>query len=49
MGLTNIPLRMRCGSENETSSHTLCECEDLVSLIHTYLGSYFLDPEDIKI
>ena len=38
----------RRGTEEETSVHILCECEDLASLRHTYLGSFFLDPEDIK-
>jgi len=38
---------LSCGTEEETSVHILCECEDLASLIHTYLGSFFLDPEDI--
>ena len=32
----------------ETSAHILCECEALASLIHVYLGSFFLEPEDIK-
>jgi hypothetical protein len=32
----------------ETSFHVLCECETLASLRHTYLGSFVLDPEDIK-
>ena len=26
----------------------LCECEALVSLIHTYLSSFSLDPENIR-
>jgi len=26
----------------------LYECEDLASLRHVYLGSFILDPEDIK-
>jgi hypothetical protein len=30
------------------SAHILCECEALASLRHVYLGSFFLDPEDIK-
>jgi len=33
--------------EEETSVHILCECEALASLRHSYLGSFFLDPEDI--
>jgi hypothetical protein len=47
-GLTNSPLCRRCGAEYETSAHILCECEALASLRHVYLGSFFLDPEDIK-
>ena len=35
-------------TEQETSVHVLCECEALASLRHTYLGSFFLDPEDIR-
>jgi hypothetical protein len=38
----------RCGAEDETSAHSLCECEALASLRHVYLGSFFLEPEDIK-
>ena len=37
-----------CGVKEETSAHILCECEALASLRHTYLGSFFLEPEDIK-
>jgi len=29
-------------------SPCLCECEALVSCRHTYLGSSFLDPEDVR-
>jgi hypothetical protein len=39
---------MKCGTEEETSVHILCECETLASLRHTYLGSFFLDPEEIR-
>jgi hypothetical protein len=48
IGLTNSPLCKRCEAEDETSAHILCECEALVSLRHVYLGSFFLDPVDIK-
>ena len=56
MGLGNNPICRRCGTEVETSVgtevetsvHILCECEALASLRHTYLGPFFLDPEDIK-
>ena len=34
--------------QDETKVHIICECEALASLILTYLGSSFLDPEDIK-
>ena len=46
MGLSDSPLCRRCGAEEETSAHILCECEALASLRHVYLGS-FLEPEDI--
>jgi hypothetical protein len=48
MGLSDSPLCRRCGAEDETSVHILCECEALASLRHVYLGSFFLEPEDIK-
>jgi hypothetical protein len=47
-GLSDSPLCRRSGAEDETSAHILCECEDLASLRHVYLGSFFLEPEDIK-
>jgi len=49
MGLSDSPLCRRCGAEDETSAHILCECEVLASLRHVYLGSFFLDPEDINL
>ena len=48
MVLSDSPLCRRCGVEEETSAHILCECEALASLGHVYLGSFFLDPQDIK-
>jgi hypothetical protein len=48
MGLTNNPLWGRYGAEEETSAHIFCECEVLAALRHAYLGSFFLDSEDIK-
>ena len=48
MGLSDSPLCRRCGVQDETSAHILCECEGLASLRHVYLGSFFLEPEDIK-
>jgi hypothetical protein len=48
MGLCNNPMCRKCGTEEETSVHILCECEALTSLRHAYLGSFFLDPEDIR-
>jgi len=47
MGLTSSPLCRRCGAEDETLAHILCECESLASLRHVHLGCFFLDPEDI--
>jgi len=48
MGLSDSPL-CRCGADDETSAHILCEREALTTLIHAYLGFFFLDPEDVKI
>jgi hypothetical protein len=48
MGLSDIPLCRRCGAEDETSAHMPFQCEALISLGHAYLGSFFLEPEDIK-
>jgi hypothetical protein len=49
MGLTNDPTCRKCGTEDETSVHILCECEALASLRHRYLGSFFLNPEGIRV
>jgi len=32
----------------ETSAPILRDCEALASLRHVYLGSFFLEPEDIR-
>jgi hypothetical protein len=47
LGLEDSPLCRKCGVEEETSAHILCEYEALASLRYTHLGS-FLEPEDIK-
>ena len=31
----------------ETSDHILCECEALASLRNAYLGSFFMELEDV--
>jgi len=48
LGLSNSPLCRWCEEGEETSAHVLCECEALASRIHAYLGSFFLEPGDIK-
>ena len=48
-GLSNNPICRKCGTEQKTSFPVLCECEALASLRYTYLSSFFLDPEDIKV
>ena len=45
--MSDSPLCRRCGAEDETSADILCEWEALASLRHVYLGSFFLEPEDI--
>jgi hypothetical protein len=37
-----------CGTEEEASFYILYECEALASLRHAYLGSFYMDPEDVK-
>jgi hypothetical protein len=48
IGMVKNLICRKCGVEDETSAHILCECEALASLRHVYLGSYFLEPKDIK-
>ena len=49
-GLSNDSACRKCGTEEETSVHILCECEALASLRHQYLASFFfLDLEDIRV
>jgi hypothetical protein len=47
MGLSNSPNCRKCGTEEETSVHVLCECEALASLRHAHLVSFILVPGDI--
>jgi len=47
MRLSSNPTCRKCGTEEEMSVHILCECEALASLRQAYLGSFFLDPEDV--
>ena len=47
MGLSNNPTCRKCGTEQEISVYILYECEDVVSLRHAHLDSFFLDHEDI--
>ena len=48
LGLLDSPLCRKCGVGKETSDHILCECKALASLRHVYLGSFFLEPENIR-
>jgi len=48
LGLHDSPLCRKCGVGEETSAHILGECEVLASLRHAYLGSFILEPVDIK-
>jgi hypothetical protein len=48
MGLINNPTCRKCDTERETSVHILCECETLSSLRSAHLGSFYLEPEDIR-
>jgi hypothetical protein len=46
MGLRDSPLCRKCGAEEETSAHALCEY--VVTHRHFYLGSFFLGLEDVR-
>jgi len=48
MGLCDYPIYRKCSTVEKTSVHILCESEALASLSHAYLGSFFMDPEDIR-
>jgi len=48
LGLANSPTCRRCGIEEETSAHILCECEALASSRYVHRGSLFLEPQDIQ-
>jgi len=48
LGLGDTSICRKCGTEKETSVRVLCACEALASLRHLYLGSFFLDLEDIR-
>ena len=48
LGLLDSPLCRKCRVRQENSAHILCEYEALASLWHAYLGSSFLEPEDIR-
>jgi len=49
MGLSDNPTYRKCGVEQESSGYILCEFEALASLRQIHLGSFFLDPEDIRV
>jgi len=48
MELSDNPIFRKCSTEEETSVRVLCACEAQASLRHSYLGFFFLDPEDIR-
>jgi len=48
LGLTNSPLCRWCETGEENSANVLCEGEALASRRHAHLGSFFLEPGDIK-
>jgi ribonuclease HI len=48
MGLTDSPQCRKCGAKDETSAHIHCRCEALVSIRQAHLGSFVLEPENVK-
>jgi hypothetical protein len=47
-GINSLKFHRKFGAEDETSAHILCRCEALASIRHAQLGSFFLEPVDIK-
>jgi hypothetical protein len=47
MGLINSLACRRCGAEEETSAHILCQREALATLRHM-MGSFFFDLQDVR-
>ena len=48
MGLKNNPVCRKRVTTKENSVNILCACEALTSLRYSYLGSFFLEPEDVR-
>jgi hypothetical protein len=48
MGLIDCPICRKCGGDEKTSPHFMCDCKAFASIRHTRLGSFFLDPEDVR-
>jgi len=48
-GLIDSPLCRKCGAKEETLARVLHECEALATLRLSYLGSFFLDLENVSI
>jgi hypothetical protein len=48
MGLIDSPTCNKCEADEEISAHVFCEWKALAALRHTYLGSFFLDPDDVR-
>jgi ribonuclease HI len=46
--LMDSPLCRKCAADDENSAHILCWCKVLASFRHAHLGSFFLEPENIK-
>jgi len=47
-GLLDSPMCRKCGEGEEISAHILCECEALASLRQAYLGTFSMEPKDIR-
>jgi hypothetical protein len=47
MGYIDSPICRRCGTKEDTA-RVLCECKALATLTHTYLCSFFLEPEYVR-
>ncbi|KAJ8951003.1 hypothetical protein NQ318_006387 [Aromia moschata] len=47
IGVKNDPDCRRCGEEEETSFHILCECPALAAIRHSNVGAIIIEPKEV--
>jgi hypothetical protein len=46
LGLTDDPTCESCLQEDESATHSLCDCETIAYLRFRHLGEFFMEPSD---